>query len=141
MKGAYMKKTKHNWQVATGRVVVVNKDRPDDTVEAMDNPDTLQQRRQHEMERRAYIAETSIPELVDKANTAAGTEERKRLKKLSEFRTKPVSFASINYSNKAWQRPSKNPVRGDMGGVTCTPSSKTDIKINSYYSSKGRVPK
>lgn len=67
--------------------------------------------------------EQSIKALVAAAQTPEGSEERKRLKKLQTFeatdRARPQGFSTNVRS---------------IG-------NKTDSKINSYYASKGRIPR
>ena len=70
-----------------------------------------------------YKREQSIKALVAAAQTPEGSEERKRLKRLQTFeatdRARPQGFSTNVRS---------------IG-------NKTDSKINSYYASKGRIPR
>lgn len=80
-------------------------------------------------------------ELVQLAQKPEGTEARKALKKLMTHSYKPEAIPSNDWSDKASQRSAKSAEYKERGERTCRPSSKTDIKVNSYFRSKSFTPK
>lgn len=80
-------------------------------------------------------------ELVQLAQKPEGTEARKAIKKLMTHTYKAQSIPSNDFSDKVSQRGSKVAEYKERGERTCRPSSKTDIKVNSYFASKSRTPK
>lgn len=85
--------------------------------------------------------EANRKELMQKASTAAGIEERKALKKLMTHTYKAEAIPSNDWSDKVSQRSAKSAEYKERGERTCRPSSKTDIKVNSYFRSKSSTPK
>lgn len=80
-------------------------------------------------------------ELVQLAQKPEGTEARKALKNLMTHNYKPEAIPSNDWSDKASQRSAKSAEYKERGERTCRPSSKTDIKVNSYFKSKSSTPK
>lgn len=85
--------------------------------------------------------EANRHELVELAQKPEGTEARKALKKLMTHSYKPEAIPSNDWSDKVSQRGSKVAEYRERGERTCRPSSKTDIKVNSYFRSKSSTPK
>lgn len=85
--------------------------------------------------------EANRRELVELAQKPEGTEARKALKKLMTHSYKPEAIPSNDWSDKASQRSAKSAEYKERGERTCRPSSKTDIKVNSYFKSKHSTPK
>lgn len=85
--------------------------------------------------------EVNRRELVELAQRPEGTEARKALKKLMTHSYKAEAIPSNDWSDKASQRSAKVAEYKERGERTCRPSSKTDIKVNSYFRSKAATPK
>ena len=136
-----MKATRSNWKEAKGLVKVTTKSMPCLKMEASQDEDEATMQRKHAMELAAYSSEARRAELVELANTPEGTEARKVLRKMQTFTTKPQSIPSNDYSTKLSQRRAKAEEYNERGERTCRPSSKTDMRINSYFRSKSSTPK
>lgn len=136
-----MRTTRANWKVQKQRVHVTNKSMPDVQLEAQQDGDVLMMQRRHAAERAAYESEARRVELVALADKPEGTEARKVLRQMQTFRTKPQSIPSNNYSSSVSQRAAKKSDYRVSGERSCRPSSRTDSKINSYFSAKSRTPK
>lgn len=85
--------------------------------------------------------EANRSELVQLAQKPEGTEARKALKKLMTHSYKAEAIPSNDWSDKVSQRSAKVAEYKERGERTCRPSSKTDIKVNSYFRSKSSTPK
>lgn len=136
-----MKATRSNWKQAKGLVQVRGKAMPCLKMEAAQDEDAATMERKHAMELAAYNSEARRVELVELANKPEGTEARKVLRKMQTFTTKPQSIPSNDYSMKLSQRRAKAEEYNERGERTCRPSSKTDMRINSYFRSKSSTPK
>lgn len=136
-----MKATRSNWKEAKGLVKVTTKSMPCLKLEAAQDEDAVTMERKYTMELAAYNSEARRVELVDMANKPEGTEARKVLRKMQTFTTKPQSIPSNDYSSKVSQRRAKAEEYNERGERTCRPSSKTDVKVNSYFRSKSSTPK
>lgn len=136
-----MKTTRANWKVQKQRVQVTTKSMPNLQLEAQQDEDMLMMQRKHAAEQVAYASEARRVELVALADKPEGTEARKVLRQMQTFRTKPQSIPSNNYSSSVSQRAAKKSDYRVSGERSCRPSSRTDSKINSYYTSKGRIPR
>lgn len=136
-----MKMNSNNWKEAKGLVQVTTKSMPCLKLEAAQDEDAATMERKHSMELAAYNSEARRVELVELANRPEGTEARKVLRKMQTFTTKPQSIPSNDYSMKLSQRRAKAEEYNERGERTCRPSSKTDIKVNSYFRSKSSTPK
>lgn len=89
----------------------------------------------------AIKLEANRHELVELAQRPEGTEARKALKKLMTHTYKAEAIPSNDWSDKVSQRGSKVAEYKERGERTCRPSSKTDMKVNSYFRSKSSTPK
>lgn len=136
-----MRATRSNWKEVKGLVKVTTKSMPCLKMEAAQDEDAATMERKHAMELAAYNSEARRVELVDMANKPEGTEARKALRKMQTFTTKPQSIPSNDYSSKVSQRRAKAEEYNERGERTCRPSSKTDMRINSYFRSKASTPK
>lgn len=85
--------------------------------------------------------EANRHELVELAQRPEGTEARKALKKLMTHTYKAEAIPSNDWSDKVSQRGAKSAEYRERGEHTCRPSSKTDIKVNSYFRSRSSIPK
>lgn len=136
-----MKANRDNWKEVKGLVAKQGKKMPCLKLEAAEDEDKYTMQRRHAMELATYNSEARRVELVDMANKPEGTEARKVLRKMQTFTTKPQSIPSNDYSSKLSQRRAKAEEYNERGERTCRPSSKTDIRINSYFRSKSSTPK
>jgi hypothetical protein len=136
-----MKANRDNWKEVKGIVVKKCKKMPCLKMEAAEDEDERTMKRKHDAELFAYNSEARRPELVKMADLPEGTEARKVLRKMQTFTTKPQSIPSNDYSMKISQRRAKVEEYNERGERTCRPSSKTDIRINSYFRSKSSTPK
>lgn len=136
-----MKATRNNWKEVKGLVTVKAKKMPCLTLEAAQDEDARTTQRKQAAELAAYNLESRRVELVELAKKPEGTEARKVLRKMQTFTTKPQSIPSNDYSSNLSQRRAKAEEYNERGERTCRPSSKTDIKVNSYFRSKSSTPK
>lgn len=136
-----MKATRSNWKEAKGLVKVTTKSMPCLKMEAAQDEDEATMERKYAIELAAYNSEARRIELVELANKPEGTEARKALRKMQTFTTKTQSIPSNDYSSKISQRRAKAEEYNERGERTCRPSSKTDMRINSYFRSKASTPK
>lgn len=136
-----MKMNRDNWKQAKGLVQVKAKKMPCLNTEAAQDEDAATMQRKQAIELAAYISESRRVELVKLADKLEGSEARKALRKMQTFTTKPQSIPSNDYSMKISQRRAKAEEYNERGERTCRPSSKTDMKVNSYFASKSRTPK
>lgn len=136
-----MKATRSNWKEAKGLVKVTTKSMPCLKMEAAQDEDEATMERKYAIELAAYNSEARRVELVELANKPEGTEARKALRKMQTFTTKTQSIPSNDYSSKISQRRAKAEEYNERGERTCRPSSKTDMRINSYFRSKAFTPK
>lgn len=136
-----MRTTRANWKVQKQRVQVTTKSMPNIQLEAQQDEGILKMQRRQAAEQAAYAAEVRRVELVALADKPEGTEARKVLRQMLTFCTKPQSIPSNNYSSSVSQRAAKKSGYRVSGEHSCRPSSRTDSKINSYFSAKSRTPK
>lgn len=136
-----MKATRSNWKEVKGLVKVTTKSMPCLKMEAAQDEDATTMERKYAIELAAYNSEARRVELVELANKPEGTEARKALRKMQEFRITPQAIPSNDWSDKVSQRGSKAEEYRERGERTCRPSSKTCQRINSYFRSKSSTPK
>ena len=89
----------------------------------------------------ARVSEMKRTSLYTESLAPHGTEERKAIKRAMTFRTRPQSIASIDISDRKYHKRSTVEEYNERGEITCKQSSKTDRRINSYFSAKNRIPK
>lgn len=89
----------------------------------------------------ARVAEMKLMSVYTESLTPQGTEERKAIKRAMTFRTTPQSIASIDISDRKYHKRSAVEEYNERGEITCKQSSKTDRRINAYFSAKNRIPK
>lgn len=136
-----MKITRANWKVQKQRVQVNTKSMSNLQLEAQQDEGILKMQRRQAAEQAAYESEARRVELVQLADKPEGTEARRVLREMQTFRTRPQSIPSNNYSSSVSQRAAKKSDYRVSGERSCRPSSRTDSKINSYFSAKSRTPK
>lgn len=92
-----------------------------------------QQRRYGIDEAQAIAVEEYRRRLYAEALTPQGTEARKQVKRLMTHRYKPEVISSNDFSESKNMR--KTSAKSNQGNVRAI-GNKTDVKVNSYWSSK-----
>lgn len=87
--------------------------------------------------------ERNRSELVQEAQKPEGTEARKRLRQLMTHTYESQTINTCDYSSNVSQRTAGSVIDGvqERGEKSCRPSSKTDRRINSYFSAKHSTPR